>query len=94
MMHIYAGDSNDHIPAENMRIGDNLTLVVTLEEQPIFGMTVFDCVVRDGLGWSDQLLYNDEGYIGTSILDISWQPSAAAPRTPSMSRQTTNACLT
>jgi len=61
MMHIYAGDSNDHIPAENMRIGDNLTLVVTLEEQPIFGMTVFDCVVRDGLGWSDQLLYNDEG---------------------------------
>lgn len=61
MMHIYAGDSADHIAAENMRIGDNLTLVVTLEEQPIFGMTVFDCIVRDGLGWSDQLLYNDQG---------------------------------
>ena len=61
MMHIYAGDSTDHIAAENMRIGDNLTLVVTLEEQPVFGMTVFDCIVRDGLGWSEQLLYNDQG---------------------------------
>lgn len=61
MMHIYAGDYVDHIPAENVKIGDLLTLVVALDKQDVFGLTVADCSVRDGLGWSDQPLYNDQG---------------------------------
>lgn len=62
-MHIYAGDAVNHVPAENVKIGDLLTLTVALEKQPVFGMTVADCTVRDGLGWSEQQLYNDQGYL-------------------------------
>lgn len=61
MMHIYAGDSRDHVVAENVKIGDLLTLVVELEKQDKFGMTVAECSVRDGLGWSEQILFNDQG---------------------------------
>lgn len=63
MMHIYAGDAVNHIPAENVKIGDLLTLTVALDKQEVFGMTVADCTVRDGLGWSEQQLFNDQGYI-------------------------------
>ncbi len=62
MMHIYAGDAVNHVPAENVKIGDPLTLKVALDQQEVYGMTVADCTVRDGLGWSEQLLYNDQGY--------------------------------
>ena len=62
-MHIYAGQAGDHVPAENVKIGDLLTLMVNLDDQELFGMTVFDCSVRDGLGWSEQLLYNDQGSV-------------------------------
>jgi len=61
MMHIYAGDSKDHVVAENVKIGDLLTLIVEIENQDKFGMTVADCTVRDGLGWSEQVLFNDQG---------------------------------
>lgn len=61
MMHIYAGDSKDHMVAENVKIGDLLTLVVEIENQDKFGMSVADCTVRDGLGWSEQVLFNDQG---------------------------------
>ncbi|KAI9553996.1 hypothetical protein GHT06_019267 [Daphnia sinensis] len=61
MMHIYAGDAVNHVPAENVKIGDPLTLKVALDQQEVYGMTVADCTVRDGLGWSEQLLYNDQG---------------------------------
>ena len=62
-MHIYAGDSKDHVVAENVKIGDSLTLVVEIEKQEKFGITVAECTVRDGLGWSDQLLFNDQGCV-------------------------------
>ena len=61
MMHIYAGDAREHVAAESVKIGDQLTLVVALDEQEVFGMKVVDCSVRDGLGWSEQLLFNDQG---------------------------------
>jgi len=61
VMHIYAGDSMEHVTAENVKIGDPLTLVVALDQQEIFGMKVTDCSVRDGLGWSEQVLLNDQG---------------------------------
>ena len=66
MMHIYAGDSKDHVVAENVKIGDLLTLIVEIENQDKFGMTVADCTVRDGLGWSEQVLFNDQGYLISS----------------------------
>lgn len=62
MMHIYAGELGDHIAAENVKIGDLLTLMVALDKQDVFGLTVADCSVRDGLGWSEQQLFNDQGY--------------------------------
>lgn len=73
-MHIYAGDVHDHIPAENVKIGDMLTLVVALDKQEIFGMSVADCTVRDGLGWSEQILYNEQGYVEyiLRILQVRW----------------------
>lgn len=61
MMHIYAGEATDHVAAESVKIGDLLTLLVELEQQDVFGMTVADCAVRDGLGWSEQQLFNDQG---------------------------------
>ena len=51
----------EHVTAENVKIGDPLTLVVALDQQEIFGMKVTDCSVRDGLGWSEQVLLNDQG---------------------------------
>ena len=47
--------------AESVKIGDPLTLVVSIDNQDIYGMHITDCVVRDGLGWSEQQLINDEG---------------------------------
>lgn len=61
MMHIYAGELGDHVAAENVKIGDLLTLMVALDKQDVFGLTMADCTVRDGLGWSEQQLFNDQG---------------------------------
>ena len=42
-------------------LGDPLTMVISIDHQDIYGMHVSECYVRDGLGWSDQGLINDEG---------------------------------
>lgn len=47
--------------ASNVRIGETLTLVVTLEKQPRWGLLVAACAVRDGLGWAEQSLIVDDG---------------------------------
>nr|CAD7392075.1 unnamed protein product [Timema cristinae] len=47
--------------AENVKIGDPLTLVISIDEQAAYGLRVSDCLVRDGLGWGEQRLINDEG---------------------------------
>ena len=36
-------------------------MVISIDHQDIYGMHVSECYVRDGLGWSDQGLINDEG---------------------------------
>ena len=65
MMHIYAGNMTEHVTADHVKIGQNLTLVVELEQQqqPVFGMKVTDCSVRDGLGWGEQMLLNEQGSV-------------------------------
>ncbi|GAB6027575.1 hypothetical protein CHUAL_001814 [Chamberlinius hualienensis] len=52
--------SMEHV-AENVNIGDNLTMHVTLGKQDIYGMKITNCFVRDGLNWNEQLLVNEEG---------------------------------
>ncbi|XP_053677610.1 cuticlin-4 [Anopheles nili] len=47
--------------AENVKIGDPLTLVINIDQQEQYGLHVTDCLVRDGLGWGEQKLINDEG---------------------------------
>jgi len=60
-MRIFYGEPSDRTVAENVRIGDPLTLVISLDDQEIYGMIITDCLVRDGLGWGEQMLINSEG---------------------------------
>jgi len=60
-MRIFAGEPSERQVAENVRIGDPLTMVISLENQQIYGMRITGCLVRDGLGWGEQQLINDEG---------------------------------
>ncbi|XP_041981626.1 uncharacterized protein LOC121735022 [Aricia agestis] len=60
-MKIYKGDPEDNEVASNVRIGDTLTLVVSLEKQRNYGLLVSECSVRDGLGWAEQSLIADDG---------------------------------
>ena len=62
-MRIFAGEPSDRQVAENVRIGDPLTMVISLDDQQIYGMKVTDCLVRDGLGWGEQMLINEEGCV-------------------------------
>ncbi|XP_037067907.1 cuticlin-1-like isoform X2 [Pollicipes pollicipes] len=59
-MKIYS-DVADKAIAETVKIGDPLTLEVSIDEQDIYGLKVVDCMVRDGLGWGQQPLVNSEG---------------------------------
>ncbi|XP_017462347.1 PREDICTED: uncharacterized protein LOC108355721, partial [Rhagoletis zephyria] len=47
--------------AENVKIGDKLSLSISIEEQEMYGMKVTNCLVRDGLNWGEQPLINDDG---------------------------------
>jgi len=60
-MRIFYGEASEGLVAENVKIGDPLTLVISIDEQDIYGMHVTQCLVRDGLGWSEQGLINEEG---------------------------------
>ncbi|CAK1593297.1 unnamed protein product [Parnassius mnemosyne] len=60
-MKIYKGDPKDKQVASNVRIGDTLTLLVSLERQRRYGLLVSECAVRDGLGWAEQSLITDDG---------------------------------
>ncbi|XP_069159057.1 uncharacterized protein [Procambarus clarkii] len=60
-MRIFAGSPSDKAVAENVRIGDPLSMVISLDDQEIYGMKVTDCLVRDGLGWGEQMLINHDG---------------------------------
>ncbi|KAJ9574705.1 hypothetical protein L9F63_008118, partial [Diploptera punctata] len=60
-MKIFYGDPSEHEVAENVKIGDPLTLVISIDEQDVYGLWISDCLVRDGLGWGEQRLINDDG---------------------------------
>ncbi|CAH1163810.1 unnamed protein product [Phaedon cochleariae] len=60
-MKIFSGDPTEKEVAENVKIGDLLTLVVSLDDQDTYGIRVTDCIVKDGLGWGEQKLINDKG---------------------------------
>merc|ERR1712066_330206 len=60
-MRIFYGEPAEGLVAENVKLGDPLPLVVSIDDQDIYGMHVTGCSVRDGLGWSDQSLINSEG---------------------------------
>jgi len=60
-MKIFRGEAVDGRVAESVKIGDPLTMVISIDNQDIYGMHITGCYVRDGLGWSDQGLINDEG---------------------------------
>lgn len=60
-MRIFSGNPNQKEVAENVKIGDPLTLVVTLDPQDVYGIRVTDCLVRDGLGWGEQKLVGSDG---------------------------------
>ncbi|KAF7417755.1 hypothetical protein HZH68_000408 [Vespula germanica] len=60
-MKIFSGDPTRHQVAENVKIGDPLTLVISIDKQEMFGLKISDCLVRDGLGWGEQRLINNEG---------------------------------
>uniref|UniRef100_A0A1B0CW88 ZP domain-containing protein n=2 Tax=Lutzomyia longipalpis TaxID=7200 RepID=A0A1B0CW88_LUTLO len=56
-MKIFSGGSI----AENVKIGDPLTLIVNIDRQDVYGLHVTDCLVRDGLGWGEQRLVGTDG---------------------------------
>lgn len=58
-MKIYSGD----VVAENVKIGDPLKLMISIDKQAVYGSHVTDCLVRDGLGWGEQKLINVQGYL-------------------------------
>ncbi|XP_028967988.1 cuticlin-1-like [Galendromus occidentalis] len=60
-MKIYVGNSEREVIAENVKIGDPLTLSIAIEPNPTYGIRVTNCVVRDGLSWGAQPLVNNEG---------------------------------
>lgn len=60
-MKIFAGDPSSKEVAENVKIGDPLSLQISLDRQDKYGIRVTDCLVRDGIGTGEQKLINDGG---------------------------------
>jgi len=62
-MKIFSGKTVKQDVAENVKIGDPLTMVISINSEDIFGLFITDCLVRDGLGWGDQRLIDQSGYV-------------------------------
>ncbi|GFS95094.1 ZP domain-containing protein [Trichonephila clavipes] len=60
-MKIFQGEPDEGIIAENVKIGDLLSLVISIDFQDAYGLKVTNCLVRDGLNWGEQPLINNEG---------------------------------
>jgi len=60
IMRIYSNPA-DKTVAEDVKIGDPLTLDISIDQQDIYGLKAVDCIVRDGLGWGEQPLINSQG---------------------------------
>lgn len=61
VMKIVVGNGDDGYVAENVKIGDQLTLSIQIDYQEVYGMKVTNCMVRDGLNWGEQPLINTDG---------------------------------
>ena len=62
-MKIYNADSNNIVVAENVKIGDPLNIVISINDtENAYGFYVTDCLVQDGLGWSEMHLIDGFGY--------------------------------
>ena len=61
LMKIFDGEPKFHHVAENVKIGDPLTLVISIEKQENYGLQISDCTVRDGIGYGEQRLINLDG---------------------------------
>lgn len=60
-MKIFTGDPSNKEVAESVKIGDPLSLQVSLDRQDTYGIRVTDCLVKDGIGSGEQKLINDRG---------------------------------
>ncbi|XP_013777016.1 uncharacterized protein LOC106461713 [Limulus polyphemus] len=60
-MKIFQDVADEEFVAENVKIGDRLTIVIKIDVQDIYGMKVTNCLVRDGLNWGEQPLINNDG---------------------------------
>ncbi|XP_013778268.1 uncharacterized protein LOC106462850 [Limulus polyphemus] len=60
-MKIFHVVADQEFVAENVKIGDRLTLVISIDVQDTYGMKVTNCLVRDGLSWGEQPLINNDG---------------------------------
>jgi hypothetical protein len=61
MMRIYAGDGTTKQLPENIKIGDPLSMIINIDQQEKYGITISDCMVRDGLKWGEQRLLDKQG---------------------------------
>uniref|UniRef100_A0A1B6CA67 ZP domain-containing protein n=1 Tax=Clastoptera arizonana TaxID=38151 RepID=A0A1B6CA67_9HEMI len=59
-MKIFSDVKNNEV-AENVKIGEMLTMVIEIDNQNMYGLKITDCSVRDGLGWGEQKLTDFEG---------------------------------
>lgn len=53
--------NDEHKIADDVKIGDPLTIVISIDKQKVYGLHVTDCIVRDGLGWGEQRLVGEDG---------------------------------
>ncbi|XP_043645823.1 uncharacterized protein LOC122615054 [Drosophila teissieri] len=53
--------NDEHKIADDVKIGDPLTIVISIDKQQVYGLHVTDCIVRDGLGWGEQRLVGEDG---------------------------------
>ncbi|XP_026461490.1 uncharacterized protein LOC113363220 [Ctenocephalides felis] len=79
-MQVFAGDPAKKEVAQNVKIGDMLTLVVELDKQDLYGFKITDCSVRDGLGWAEQKLIDSEGCSTDDDIMGTFQYSAGQSR--------------
>lgn len=59
--------NEEHKIADDVKIGDPLTIVISIDQQKLYGLHVTDCIVRDGLGWGEQRLVGEDGWVNYII---------------------------
>lgn len=63
--------NSEHKIADDVKIGDPLTIVISIDKQELYGLHVADCIVRDGLGWGEQRLLSDDGWVRDWAADVN-----------------------